>query len=462
MTERRKINTQKKKFNLSKRVRHFTYFISRFYDSVALDFWSNFHDDFENGVKYSLGLSNGWFRFSNCVLNHFQKKAKKALERFISNNPDDKRASVAHSHLGKVYLRQGDEKSALSQLEKAVQNPTLDSDPLIEELGEELVRVIEEKIQKNPGNPELYSEFTNVYRKANLKHNRLGLGSAEILKRALELQPNSPDIHILMGNEIYSYRRNYISPEEWEEMEDLKSRKETREIIISEAKNEESFLRRLCNTPRPHNIRKGLIEKALSEYREAMRLDPKNGEPHIMTGAVYFYEGRCDEAIKEFERAIEIDHKNILIKPVIDAIKNKGRIVQIQNDEHQILQNFITSCDTERNPEVADGIHKFIEVPVVVVQKKPYEYTYHNRIFITPKSDEEQRFINTYMTFHTGPLPLSFIRVSLSGVEIDNEGEATVYHDVYFAPQVAHGETIKLKKINGEWKQTDTLMEWIS
>ena len=51
------------------------------------------------------------------------------------------------------------------------------------------------------------------------------------------------------------------------------------------------------------------FDKALSEYDEAIRLDPKNGMAYCCRGAALTGKGEFDKAIASFDEAIRLDPK---------------------------------------------------------------------------------------------------------------------------------------------------------
>jgi tetratricopeptide (TPR) repeat protein len=54
----------------------------------------------------------------------------------------------------------------------------------------------------------------------------------------------------------------------------------------------------------------GKLEEAISEYRLAIRLDPKNAAAHVNLGNALLDQGKLEEAISEFRLAIQLDPKN--------------------------------------------------------------------------------------------------------------------------------------------------------
>ena len=49
---------------------------------------------------------------------------------------------------------------------------------------------------------------------------------------------------------------------------------------------------------------RGNLEEAVSEYKEVLRLDPKNSRAHLNLGIVYGRQGKLGEEISEYKKAI--------------------------------------------------------------------------------------------------------------------------------------------------------------
>ena len=52
---------------------------------------------------------------------------------------------------------------------------------------------------------------------------------------------------------------------------------------------------------------KGDLDKALADFDEAVKLDPKSALTHVDRGAIYQAKGDLDRAIADYDEAIEID-----------------------------------------------------------------------------------------------------------------------------------------------------------
>ena len=57
---------------------------------------------------------------------------------------------------------------------------------------------------------------------------------------------------------------------------------------------------------------KGDNDRAIKDYSEAIRLDPKYVVAYFNRGSVYSYKGDYDRAIKDFDEAIRLDPKDAM------------------------------------------------------------------------------------------------------------------------------------------------------
>ena len=54
-------------------------------------------------------------------------------------------------------------------------------------------------------------------------------------------------------------------------------------------------------------IRRGDVDEAVKEYREALRIDPSDSRAHRELAAIYYHRDMLPEALEENKRAVELD-----------------------------------------------------------------------------------------------------------------------------------------------------------
>jgi tetratricopeptide (TPR) repeat protein len=67
----------------------------------------------------------------------------------------------------------------------------------------------------------------------------------------------------------------------------------------------------------------GKLDEAIAEYRHAIELDPKNGDPHNNLGLTLKDQGKLDDAIAEYHHAIELNPKNENAHAALDQLLEK-------------------------------------------------------------------------------------------------------------------------------------------
>eukprot|EP00727_Mastigamoeba_balamuthi_P000847 m51a1_g1076 hypothetical protein (418) ;mRNA; f:5926-7646 len=82
--------------------------------------------------------------------------------------------------------------------------------------------------------------------------------------------------------------------------------------------------------------KKGDYQKAMVCYKQAIEVDPQNADAYVARGAAYANQDKLHEAVREFERALEIDPSfpNALNKADKDQ-REKRLIEMLEDDERQ-------------------------------------------------------------------------------------------------------------------------------
>ncbi len=139
----------------------------------------------------------------------------------------------------------------------------------------------------------IYTQSVKRYPNNSLNWANLGIVQAELFKlgaseksaqRALKINPKNPYAHIAQG---IAYRNRTASSDmTW------------------------------------RNQRGELLQKAINEFKTALKYDPNNPDAYNRLGEIYRMQGRIQEADEAFTKAIELDPK------FSEAISNKGTIVK--------------------------------------------------------------------------------------------------------------------------------------
>ncbi len=65
----------------------------------------------------------------------------------------------------------------------------------------------------------------------------------------------------------------------------------------------------------------GMIDEAITEFKDAARADPRSGKVHYALGVLYVEKGIVEEAVKELERSLEIDPGNTAAREKLKQIR---------------------------------------------------------------------------------------------------------------------------------------------
>jgi tetratricopeptide (TPR) repeat protein len=74
------------------------------------------------------------------------------------------------------------------------------------------------------------------------------------------------------------------------------------------------------------NLRRGDLAGAIANYDRSLELNPRSAEAHFKRGQVRRAQGNLDEAIDDFELAVEIDPTLVVNRDVADAYYHRGFI----------------------------------------------------------------------------------------------------------------------------------------
>ena len=88
--------------------------------------------------------------------------------------------------------------------------------------------------------------------------------------------------------------------------------------------------------------RKGLWDKAIADYDEAIRLKPDLAETFINRGTAYYYKGQFDRALKDYDEAIRL-------KPdLAQAFSNRGTVYNKKGRFDRAIRDY--DAPLRRNP----------------------------------------------------------------------------------------------------------------
>jgi tetratricopeptide (TPR) repeat protein len=68
----------------------------------------------------------------------------------------------------------------------------------------------------------------------------------------------------------------------------------------------------------------GLIDEAIKEYHEALRLNPGLVDTRFNLGLTYKRKGLKNEAIREFERVLEIKPENVRARKILEGLLSEN------------------------------------------------------------------------------------------------------------------------------------------
>ncbi len=79
---------------------------------------------------------------------------------------------------------------------------------------------------------------------------------------------------------------------------------------------------------------KGDLDRAIQDYDEAVKLDPKSASALINRGAAYDFKGQHDRAIQDYDQAIKLNPKQIV------AFLNRGIAYNSKGEHDRAIQDY--------------------------------------------------------------------------------------------------------------------------
>ena len=122
----------------------------------------------------------------------------------------------------------------------------------------------------------------------------------------------------------------------------------------------------------------GKYDEAIAKFEKAVELDPKNANPHIGWGAMLDEQKKYDEAITQYQKAIALDPK------CADAYNNWGTVLDEQKKYDEAIAKFQKAI--ELDPKSADAYNNWGNV---LDEQKKYDEAiakFQKAIELDPKS----------------------------------------------------------------------------
>ena len=114
-------------------------------------------------------------------------------------------------------------------------------------------------------------------------------------------------------------------------------------------------------------LQKGDVDEAIVQYQQALQINPDSAKAHNSLGNALLKKGQVDEAIVEFQTALQINSEyadahdnlgNILLQKgeVDEAIIHLQKTLQIRPDSLEVLNNLAWLLATGPNARMRDGV----------------------------------------------------------------------------------------------------------
>lgn len=249
----------------------------------------------------------------------------KALELAKGNR---KVSSEIYSKIAQVYLEQGNYELAIEEARKALAvddgnayaHMLLGSSFRYKCMYEGALEELEKALKLSEGNKARMADIYNEITQVHLKQGKYSLAKEEAGK-VKDLDPLSKNAHMLSGD-IYRQERQYEAAlSEFEKA--LKFTGGDKECECG-----------IYNERAGIYFKQGKYGQGISELKRSVELDPQNGTVHFLMGRGHKYQGRYEEALNEFVKAIGLNKGNKeMEKNLHYEIMKLAEDANINNDE---------------------------------------------------------------------------------------------------------------------------------
>jgi tetratricopeptide (TPR) repeat protein len=288
----------------------------------------------------------------------------------------------AHNNLAIVYYNKGLYKEAIEELEKALElNPNFvlarnNLEIILRKTGklEEKVEQLSRQIAEDPQNENQILELAETYVKLN-KHSH----AIVYFKKVLDANPDSYDAHYGLGTTLLHLGRY---DDALDEMNQALAVKATHKVY---------------RTLGEIYLRKGVVDMAIRNLQEALKLDESSAETYFMLGFALGEKGRVQESIEKVKKAIELNPSLAQVEPNLpleskasrehwDFLKEHLGISTTRGDAYQIHYNMGMSY---RNKGLFDEAEREFKECLKIREEDPglYYFIAETEVFLKKFDD---------------------------------------------------------------------------
>ena len=284
--------------------------------------------EFEEAIRINPNYASAHLEIASLLLFIAYVTLDKAniLDKVIRASKEairiDPNLANAHARLGEAYSLQGKLDEAITEFREAIRIHPNDSSAryllgrVYREQGklDEAVTEFREAIRINPNYASAHINLGAAYD----KQGKLDEAVTEF-REAIRINPNYASAHINLGaaydkqgkldeacREFREAMRDYSGS--WDQYELDKVMNVWEEDITKLEPNDAYPGEANMHTCLGYVYREqGKLDEAVTEFREAIRLDPNDESARAYLGCIYHEQGKLDEAITEFREAIRLD-----------------------------------------------------------------------------------------------------------------------------------------------------------